>query len=377
MAESIVQSLFGLTPQAIRRQEMADSDAAALQFAQLNPFQRANMQLYQAGGDLARAGAGLIGLQNPQEAMAQQQQSIMSRFDTSTPEGMLQAAQAFNQAGNTDMAYRLSQAAQVMRLRQSQIAENQAQERNALAQAEAAKREKNFQPRAPFTKKEGVAGMPGYIRENTYDSEGKLIARGEPYRMSADISAESREKTAGTKLTKGQEAADREFGKEYAQWNALGGFADVDKQIAQLDRVSGELGKPGNDYTGPVVGQVPDNVRVLSNPAAVNAKNLVEEVAQRNLRLVLGAQFTQVEGERLIARAYNPLLPPSENKKRVDALIRQIKTAAKARDDAAKYFEENGTLAGWKGKMPTVSDFDRAIDSAEKSQGWTIRKKGQ
>lgn len=138
MAESIVQSLFGLTPQAIRRQEMADSDAAALQFAQLNPFQRANMQLYQAGGDLARAGAGLIGLQNPQEAMAQQQQSIMSRFDTSTPEGMLQAAQAFNQAGNTDMAYRLSQAAQVMRLRQSQIAENQAQERNALAQAQKA-----------------------------------------------------------------------------------------------------------------------------------------------------------------------------------------------------------------------------------------------
>lgn len=138
MATSVVESLFGLSPDTIRRQEMAQLNQNAFDFAGLNTAQQGAALGYQAGGLLARGGASLLGLQTPQEQMAQQQQSIMSRFDTSTPEGMLQAAQAFNQAGNADMAYRLSQAAQVMRLRQSQIAENQAQERAALAQAQKA-----------------------------------------------------------------------------------------------------------------------------------------------------------------------------------------------------------------------------------------------
>lgn len=138
MAESIVQSLFGLTPQSIRRQEMADSDAAALQFAQLNPFQRANMQLYQAGGDLARAGAGLIGLQNPQEAMAQQQQQIQSQIDHSTPEGLLRGAELFNRAGNTRMAFMYQQAAAARQQEKANLARTQAQEMSALAQAQKA-----------------------------------------------------------------------------------------------------------------------------------------------------------------------------------------------------------------------------------------------
>lgn len=138
MAESIVQSLFGLTPQAIRRQEMADADAAALQFAQLNPFQRANMQLYQSGGDLARAGAGLIGLQNPQEAMAQQNQQIQSQIDHSTPEGLLRGAELFNRAGNARMAFMYQQAAAARQQEMANLARTQAQEMSALAQAQKA-----------------------------------------------------------------------------------------------------------------------------------------------------------------------------------------------------------------------------------------------
>lgn len=169
------------------------------------------------------------------------------------------------------------------------------------------------------------------------------------------------------KLTKGQEATDREFGKEYAQYQAGGGSADVEKQLTQLDRVAKELGEPSNDYTGSLRGLVPDKIRATTNPKAVAAKNAVEEVAQRNLRMVLGAQFTQVEGERLIARAYNDQMSPVENKRRVEALSNQIRTAAKTKEDAARYFEENGTLTGWKGRMPTLSDFESAIDNADKT----------
>lgn len=165
-------------------------------------------------------------------------------------------------------------------------------------------------------------------------------------------------------LTKGQEAVDRNFGKEYAEYQAGGGSADVEKQLKQLETVSKELGKEGNNYTGSVRGLLPDKLRAITNSDAIAAKNKVEEVAQRNLRLVLGAQFTQVEGERLIARAYNDQMSPKENKTRVDALLGQIREAAKTKEDAARYFEQNGTLAGWKGRMPTLSDFESAIDSA-------------
>ena len=83
----------------------------------------------------------------------------------------------------------------------------------------------------------------------------------------------------------------------------------------------------------------------------------VEEVVQRNLRLVLGAQFTEKEGERLISRAFDPSLSEKENKKRVDRLLNQIEKAANAKQKAAEYFEKHGTLKGFKGTLMTMQDF--------------------
>jgi hypothetical protein len=42
-------------------------------------------------------------------------------------------------------------------------------------------------------------------------------------------------------------------------------------------------------------------------------------------------------------------------------LIKQIQGAAQAKMEAIKYYEDNGTLAGFKGKVPQISDFD--VDS--------------
>lgn len=158
-----------------------------------------------------------------------------------------------------------------------------------------------------------------------------------------------------TPQTKGQDAIDQAFGKEYVDFKASGGFADIDKQLDQLRHVSSRLEK--ENLTGPFVGTIPDASLPYLNPDAQAAQDAVEEVVQRNLRLVLGAQFTEKEGERLIARAYNRKLSGTENKKRVDRLIKQIETAAKAKQEAAEYFEENGTLKGFKGKLWTMADF--------------------
>jgi hypothetical protein len=174
-------------------------------------------------------------------------------------------------------------------------------------------------------------------------------------------------------VTKGQEAVDREFAKEYVAFTAAGGYADVDKQLDQLREVKTAL-KSGANLTGPIIGATNTPLLNIVNPKAIAARDAVEEVVQRNLRLILGAQFTEEEGKRLIARAYNPSLPEAENEKRLDRLITQIEAAAKAKASAAKYYEKNGSLVGWKGEMPSWGSFNPDGKKGGASGGWSVEE---
>lgn len=158
--------------------------------------------------------------------------------------------------------------------------------------------------------------------------------------------------------TKGWEAIDKNFATEvYVPWRVQGGSADSGKLIAQLGQASGALAS-GAELTGPATGMIPDIVQAWVNPEAIAVRERVEEVVQRNLREVLGAQFTEKEGVRLIARAYNPRLEEGENKRRVDALIRQMQAAANAKNAAVAYFSQHGTLRGFEGALMTKRDFE-------------------
>jgi hypothetical protein len=164
-------------------------------------------------------------------------------------------------------------------------------------------------------------------------------------------------------VTIGQESLDKQFGQDAAAWVAAGGFADAQKSITQLGEARKALeavasGKQKGSLTGPAVSKIPEFAKPVFNPAAVKVRDAVQEVVQRNLRLVLGAQFTEKEGERLIARAYNENLDEAENAKRVGRLMKQLKDAAEAKQDAVNYFSEHGTLTGFKGKTWTLADFD-------------------
>lgn len=169
--------------------------------------------------------------------------------------------------------------------------------------------------------------------------------------------------SGGAKLTKGEEAVDKNYADQYAK-DATGGLADMDKNISQLEQVKATLeSKDGPNVTGTVVGNLPDVVGTVITPTAVDTREQIEEVIQRNLREVLGAQFTEKEGERLISRAFNPRLSEATNAKRVDRLLKAMKAARQARGEAADYFRENGTLKGFKGKIGvSMADLEKAID---------------
>jgi len=153
-------------------------------------------------------------------------------------------------------------------------------------------------------------------------------------------------------LTPGQLAIDKAFAKDYSEFVAGGGFADARKNIDQLKDVRDKLKEGKSNYTGPIIGSVPKRIRTITNPKSVSMQEAVEEVVQRNLRLVLGAAFTEKEGTRLIERAYNTSLEENENLKRLNRLINQVESAYKAKESAANYFSKNGTLKGWVGTLP-------------------------
>lgn len=172
--------------------------------------------------------------------------------------------------------------------------------------------------------------------------------------------AEDRGANGGVNLTSGQKATDSKFAENYSEWKQ-GGFEDVQKNLSDLKGALVQL-KSGRTLTGPVTGSLPDVVRAAINPESLAVRDRVANVVQRNLREILGAQFTQVEGQQLIARAYNERLSEAENARRVENLVKQIQAAAEQKQEAVAYFEKNGTLAGFTGKIPRFSDFDPEND---------------
>lgn len=167
--------------------------------------------------------------------------------------------------------------------------------------------------------------------------------------------------STGGKLTAGQEAVDKAFADEYVSWQLGGRGADAIGQIAQIDSVLRQL-EAGEPLTGEAINYAPEFAQAILAPDSVDARERVEEVVQRNLKEVLGAQFTEREGERLISRAYNPRLKPEQNAARLRRLFLQMSAAAAAKQDMANYFQEHGTLNGYKGEIPSLQSFFDALD---------------
>jgi hypothetical protein len=167
----------------------------------------------------------------------------------------------------------------------------------------------------------------------------------------------------GKDLTPGQKKVDEKFADTYVEWQT-GGGADMVGNLAAIGTVLGQL-ESGQQLTGPMVGIQPDFVRAIVNPNATDALERVQEVVQRNLRIVLGPAFTEKEGTQLINRAYNPSLPPATNAARLRKLFQQMSVSAQQRQGMVDFFEENGTLQGYRGPQPSINDFYKALESGE------------
>lgn len=167
----------------------------------------------------------------------------------------------------------------------------------------------------------------------------------------------------GDQSSVGWEAIDKAYADTWLR-DSTSGLADVASQAAQISSVLEQL-EAGEELTGPAIGVQGDFLRALTNPEAQDAKDRVEQVVQRSLRETLGAQFTQAEGDRLIARAYNINLSPQQNAARLRALLTQLQSVALQKQSMREHFNEFGTLRGFSGNMniPTIDDLIASMDA--------------
>jgi len=202
------------------------------------------------------------------------------------------------------------------------------------------------------------------------------------YQQTGDISrlvpSVSSQETRGEVLKKSLSPLEMKVEEKSAQdlvdFTIGGGFSDVQKGLSQLEIAKQNLKQqPEGRITGKLVGAQDDTgLLKYTNPAAQDTKEQVQEIAQRNLRLILGPQFTAKEGEALINRVYNPALPQSVNVKRLELLQEQMTSAAKTKQEAVDYYNTNGTLKGFKGKLYNstsefLNEYNSKIKGTEKA----------
>lgn len=144
--------------------------------------------------------------------------------------------------------------------------------------------------------------------------------------------------------------------EDYQKWVLADGRSDVYQQIASLTDVVTDL-ENGVPLTGPAIGMLPDWFLAFASPDVIGQRQAVEQVVQRNLRLILGAQFAQKEGELLIARAYDPKLPIEVNARKLNLLLKQMQAAAQTKDSMMEHLREFGTLMNWEGHEYNMQDF--------------------
>jgi len=126
MATQGIQGLFGGmgTPDEMQRQM---TEQKAMQFATMSPQQQLSYNIYKNTGNLGRGLAGAMGVdvQDPAIKRATMLRQLASQFDTNTPEGLRQMAQAL-QGTDPELGFQVMQRAQALELSQAKLQSEQA-----------------------------------------------------------------------------------------------------------------------------------------------------------------------------------------------------------------------------------------------------------
>ena len=135
MAESMIGSLFGLSPEMYGEQQRVGAMNEGIALANLNPAARGAAMTYAGAKGLGTAIGGAMGVQDPQLQLISARQSISKQIDQSNPESILKGAQMLSQMGDMQGASALAQLARQAQSEMALAQQRQAAQQSSLATA--------------------------------------------------------------------------------------------------------------------------------------------------------------------------------------------------------------------------------------------------
>jgi hypothetical protein len=246
MAE-VVNSLFGITPESLQADRDAALQAQALQYAKLDPFQRATAAIYSGANRLGGAVGGMLGAQDPEMVKATALQSIMRQADTTTPEGLATLAQTLNQQGFGQQALQVMDRAQALRLTGAKISAEEALAQQRLREKAAADPFQKLVETGKYTpaslQKYKESGNVSDLDLKTSDAktqvvdtaDGQLLINSNTGEVIANIGKKPTKPGIGSEIAAGLNPVLGAIAKGQAQKSGEAAGTDVGKQTAAIE----------------------------------------------------------------------------------------------------------------------------------------------
>lgn len=193
------------------------------------------------------------------------------------------------------------------------------------------------------------------------------------YKEARDLKAKEKEEKLN--LSPAQKSADMAFGKEFNTF-IQGGEAKARSGIQALKEIRDRLGK--ENLTGAVQGSLPDWLRSVITPGSKSAQDVVDKTTVESLRQILGAQFTEQEGERIKKLSYDPKLPEKENIKKLDTTIKLLEKQLQDKVNAINHYSEYGTISNYKPAIKQEAAQELTTNNVSKyTPGTVLKVKGK
>ena len=166
----------------------------------------------------------------------------------------------------------------------------------------------------------------------------------------------------GQMQSPGQQRLDETMVDEMQTWNSQGRFAFATK-LDKYDEILSVLDDQ-NNITGALVGTVmdhgwiPESFKALTVGQAINTLDTIRSIVYESLRDTLGAQFTEREGDRLVAAAYNQYLPEEMNRARMMRMRNQLVKTSENKNRMVRHWDTYGTFASYENPYKFSEDGD-------------------
>ncbi len=168
----------------------------------------------------------------------------------------------------------------------------------------------------------------------------------------------------GRTPSRGQIAAETRRIEQYDDWFLSGRGAqfeknldtfnevmfDLDQRIAaqQLEGSSDWDNDGGSGFAQALRGAMVQRMPFMAAAQVAgdaNTLDLVRAVVFQSLKETLGGQFAEREADNLVRAAYNPMLPPEVNRRRIQRLMTELRTTDHYMESMADYYQTTGELA--------------------------------